>query len=666
MESRIATLFGALLLIGASFVSLAGAQELPEPDPEEPAVPSEIAFSLGDAYFEDFQADDGGWDSSAPSGAIGWEWGHPEETSYGPDVGDDENLWGTNLAGDFSEGECSWIESPAIDLTTPEATVANVATLTWDNFFRATYLESGGVVQIGVGGDYTNIVPEDGYPGSDPTSEVDDCLEHETQGSGGFGSFPSSPNDPLEPMSADISEFLGEEITVRFLFASTDDPYGTQDGWFIDNVAVELEFNQDLPEQAVDPGLQNPLWSADGDWEYGVPAEEGPVGELVYATGVDAEYTGDTCSVLETAIDVPVEGGQLSWDQWLRSSSFSAGGTIQVVDDEGVHNIVPEEGYVDDPWSLDTDECTQHESQDTGVMNGFEQSSGDRMETFTADLSDWSGEQVTLRFAWGVEDTSFTSYPGWHINNVTLDGTPLLPASPVDMGFLNDVPDPEEIDPVEIVQEVQDTVNATLEQLLATSEQYEGWTVGGEHISWAYDEATTGPVGENVTATNPHGVHSEDEYECSYVQSPTIPTAAAGEDPELSLDHQVDMSYYDGWFSSGARTAGLILVSTDAGSSWEILETEANDKEIYYTGIYDCFEELGVQPDGDDNRAPVDAAGVIGGENGAMETLDVALDEYENATSLTFRFAFGTGTTVYAQGGWYFNNVSLGDVQLME
>ncbi len=667
MTSRTATIFAALLMIGVAFVSTAGAQVEEVEDLvegiEDPEVPDRIQVGLGDAYFEDFQADDGDWDSSSPPDATGWEWGHPDETSYGPDVDPDENLWGTNLAGDFSEGECSYIESPAIDLTSPEATLATTATLSWENFFRASYLVSGGVVQIGVGGEYTNIVPEGGYWGSSPTSELDDCLQHETQESGGFGSFPSSPNDPLEPISADISDFLGEEITIRFVFASTEDPYGTQDGWFIDDVAVVLELSEDVPEQAADPGLQNPLWTADGDWEYGAPAEEGPIGQLVYATNLDEDYTEDeACSILETAVDVPVAGGELSWDQWLRSSSFRAGGVIQVVDDDGAHNIVPEEGYTTSFAYSDHDECLQHDTQGTDTMGGFEQSGDDPMETFHADISDWSGQEVTLRFAWSAQD-GFSSYPGWHINNVTLDGVTLLPSAPVDLTVL---PNPDEIDPEEEVENVNDTVNALIGQAESQTQQYEGWTVGGEHISWAHDEASTGPEGDMVTATNPHGVHSEEEYECSYVQSPTVPTALIGDDASLSLDHFVDMSYYDGWFSSGARTAGLILVSTDAGLSWEILETDANDKEIYYTGIYDCFEELGVPTDGDDNRAIVDEAGVIGGENGAMETLEVALDDYQDATTLTLRFAFGTGTTISAQGGWYFNNVNLGDLQLME
>jgi len=613
----------------------------------------------GSSTVEDFSTDAGfetqEWtEAEEPTG---WEWGEP---TTGPSLDDDERkMWATNLGGDYGPNECSWIESPAIDLTPTGnelAALANQATLSWEQWFQSSSLSAGGVVQIGVDGDYTTIAPEDGYP-DDADDDLVDCLDND-----GIGQYDGNEDSSFQGPSshqADITGFLGEEITIRYLLGSEDSTY-TDPGWYLDNVAVELGVSADLPGEQT-ATLDHPGWSSDdGDWDWGPVANEGPIGELAYGTNTQGEYApGPSCSVVETTIDVPVgTEGDLTWDQWLRSSSFSAGGVIQVADDEGVHNIVPEGGYANDPYSLETDDCTQHETQDTGVMNGFEQSTGDPMETWSADLSDWAGEQITLRFVWAVEDTSFT-YDGWYVNNVTLDGTPLVAPSPVDLSFLADT------NPEDVVADVQASLeeNLTAAQSFTDSQpdQYTGWTVGGQHISWAYDEATTGPEGENVTATNPHGVHSEEEYECSYVQSPTVPTAMVGEDLQLSLDHYRDMSYSDGW-SSGARTAGSILVSTDGGASWDLLDTDANDMDVQYTRIYDCFAQLGV----DGGEDEIEDTGVISGESNAMETLTVDLSEYEDASSIMVRMIFGTGTTVYAQGGWSFNNVSLGDVELME
>ncbi len=621
---------------------------------------------------EDFEEDDGGFEimsthvpESLPP--VGWEWGHPE---VGPSVDDDRNMWATNLEGDFGHNECAWIESEPIDLTGLEATASNTATLQWDQFFRASYFTAGGVVQIGVDGEHTIIEPDDGY-NQNPPSETHDCLGEEVEDTGAYGSFPSSPGSEPYTETADISEFLGEEITIRYLFASAETG-STSDGWYVDEVIVDLEIQQDLPdlieipdpEAPSAPPLMHPLWVSDGDWEYGAITNDGPIGELAFATNIGGDYDeGPSCSVLETSIDVPVSDGELTWDQWLRSSSFTAGGMIQVVDDEGTHNVAPEEGYPTSSTRSSLDDCLQHETDDVGgAMGGYEQRSGDPMERWTADLSDWAGEEISLRFVWGVADTSFT-LPGWYVNNMTLDGLELLPESPADLSFVGDLPEPDEA-VEETLEELQNDLNALFSQLDAQQDQYDGWTVGGEHISWAYDEATTGPEGENVTATNPHGVHSTDEYECSYVQSPTVPTAFMGEDLTFSMDHLVDMSV-SSWL--GARTAGMILISDDLGLTWEPLETEANEHEVGYTRMYDCFEDLGVPADGDDNRALVDEIGVISGdEMDELETLEVDLSDYEDADTLTVRMIFGTGTTIFAQGGWYFNNVNLGDVQLME
>lgn len=641
MEDRFVPVLGALLLITVGFVSIAGAQ-LPEL-PEEP--PSEIEVGLGDAYFDALDEDDGDWTAESPAGATGWEWGQP---TVGPVLEDeDRKMWGTNLDGDYSANECSSITSPPIDLTTPEALAANEATLTWDQWYQSSSISAGGVIQIGVDGDYQVIEPDGGYPDSSDDDLVG-CLDNEDIGQ--YDGFEDSSFGGPSTHTADISGFLGEEITIRFLLASEDTSF-TYDGWYVDNVGVALQLAAESPSASAD----HPGWTSDegSQWAWGVATEEGPVGQLVYGTTLDGDFIDGECSGIQTAVDVPVAAGELSWDQWLRSSSFRAGGVIQVVDAEGAHNIVPNEGYTSS-FAYDwLDDCLQHETQGTDTMSGFEQFGDDPMETFTADISDWAGEQVTLRFVWGA-DNNFGSYPGWYINNVTLDGIPLMLNSPAVLQEL-----PEDTDPETLVEELEGQANALVGQAEAQLEQYPGWTVGGEFISWAYDEASTGPVGEMVTATNPHGVHSTDgDYECSYLQSPPVPTALLEGEPTLSMDHMVDMSV-SSW--SGARTAGLLLVSTDLGATWEAVETDANNEEVFYTRIYDCFEQHGVE----DARDVDDTIGVISGENGGLETLEVDLGAYADAPTLTVRLVFGTGTTLSAQGGWYVNNVNLGGVQLM-
>ncbi|MEM9071541.1 MAG: fibrinogen-like YCDxxxxGGGW domain-containing protein [Myxococcota bacterium] len=68
-------------------------------------------------YQEDFEGGDGGWTSGVRSGtANSWEFGEPAGTEI-PAAASGTGAWVTNLSGDYSNSENSYIESPAIDLS---------------------------------------------------------------------------------------------------------------------------------------------------------------------------------------------------------------------------------------------------------------------------------------------------------------------------------------------------------------------------------------------------------------------------------------------------------------------------------------------------------------------------------------------------------------------
>ena len=63
-------------------------------------------------YFEDFNADDGGWKLHASSVNPSWAWGTVT------DLGTmDGNCWSTNLTGNYNNNEYSYLYSPIFDLT---------------------------------------------------------------------------------------------------------------------------------------------------------------------------------------------------------------------------------------------------------------------------------------------------------------------------------------------------------------------------------------------------------------------------------------------------------------------------------------------------------------------------------------------------------------------
>ncbi|WP_161524808.1 cell wall-binding repeat-containing protein [Alteribacter lacisalsi] len=64
------------------------------------------------AYYSDFQNDDGGFTEGGVDST--WEWGEPTSGPNEAYVGD--NLWATNLSGDYNNNEDSWLMSPEIEL----------------------------------------------------------------------------------------------------------------------------------------------------------------------------------------------------------------------------------------------------------------------------------------------------------------------------------------------------------------------------------------------------------------------------------------------------------------------------------------------------------------------------------------------------------------------
>ncbi|HVM45448.1 MAG TPA: hypothetical protein VM582_05880, partial [Candidatus Thermoplasmatota archaeon] len=266
---------------------------------------------------ETFEDGDGGFtvvSTYSPLAPVGFEWGQP---TSGP--GTASPLWATNLGGNYDSGECAWIESPLFRLSPSQDVGAPIhnATLTWNQWFRSNSLYSGGVVKIGVkqadgSMAYHHITPQGGYNGRVDSTYVDQltaCLDVAAN-TGSFEGTIDAINGPMRAYRADITQFAGQEITVRFHFAtawSNLNP-ALHPGWYIDDVNVDVYLDVDdqgvgdAVEDLTTPSSDAPLWTSGGQgstWEYGV-ATYGPQGEVVFGTNLTGRHADPECSWAQT------------------------------------------------------------------------------------------------------------------------------------------------------------------------------------------------------------------------------------------------------------------------------------------------------------------------------------------------------------------------------
>ena len=111
-------------------------------------------------YFEDFEASNGGYTTAGANST--WAWGVPSD-GFITGAGDGARAWVTNLTGSYSNGENSYIESPAFDFTglALDPTLQFLHIFTTESCCDETFVEvslNGGPFQkLGMGGDLGSI-----------------------------------------------------------------------------------------------------------------------------------------------------------------------------------------------------------------------------------------------------------------------------------------------------------------------------------------------------------------------------------------------------------------------------------------------------------------------------------------------------------------------------
>lgn len=167
-----------------------------------------------------------------------WEFGAPTEQ----ECATGERCWATNTRDDYGDCNAGRMFSPPIDLSAC-ADATETVTLSFMHYYdfeepSRDRVWDGGLLQIGVDGDWADTDPRPGYDGEldGNFSECDGT--HEANGHEAWsGAMPVDGWQRVEVVLA--AEFLTEATQIGFLFGS--DRAAVGEGWYVDDVAISID-----------------------------------------------------------------------------------------------------------------------------------------------------------------------------------------------------------------------------------------------------------------------------------------------------------------------------------------------------------------------------------------------------------------------------------------
>jgi subtilisin family serine protease len=611
-------------------------------------VAAETPFAaLQNLYAEGFEQGDGGFTAG---GFAGWAWGEPEAPPV-PAPGQGPKVWGTNLAGDYDDDACGFVESPAIDLTSLPASPALeveaagsaralVARLQFRHWLDTDPSYDGGVVMASAdGGPWLVLQPFQGGDGI-LAPEVRDCL--------GIGRGDAAFTGPaLGPPAADAWAFaaldatamLHHSVRLRWVFGS--DAVLTARGWYIDDVRIDvglgvaaatspaaawasvaLRFTPLVTLYAADFEVDDGGWASAGTggaWAWGVaaPSPFPPPGSLrMWGMGLGGDYASDSCSTLTSPpIPLPgadpglrVEAARLSLRLWRHLESGYDGALLEVAADGGPFvPLVPVDGYEGAVFSWSGARACLGDAGDHAWTGPAAQPLPDAWRDVQADLTRFLGHEVRFRVVFASDEV--IEERGVFIDDVLVElGAAARPV----IGPGDQVP----------------------------CAPLPGWSIEGERPTWCYGPPVFGPQ-KLVPAWDTNLFGSYNAMECSAIVSPPVPVAGVqgGGPLALTFQHYVSTAVLD--------DGGIVQASADGGP-WQTVAPDEGYPAALGPSARAC-----VAP------GVAEAQGYAGNPTGnAYLAQRVALGAFEGATLLRVRFLFGAGANGDADG-WHVRGVQL-------
>lgn len=182
----------------------------------------ELKAGISTGYSENFESSPTGWVSYGEENS--WEWGEPTSGPESALTGD--NVYATNLSGEYASNMNATLEMPPIDLPEGEAYLQFTHWHAFEKYESGSAYDFGHVFVSTDQEEWTQLLTVEG--------ESSDWVETEI----------------------DLSEYSGERVYLAF--NATSDVSVTEDGWYIDQVALSDSSNQNsasLSSQGSDKAL---------------------------------------------------------------------------------------------------------------------------------------------------------------------------------------------------------------------------------------------------------------------------------------------------------------------------------------------------------------------------------------------------------------------------
>ena len=579
-------------------------------------------------YSEDFESDDGGYTHDGPTDL--WAWGTP--TSGPGSAHSGSNCWGTVLDDDYVDDANAILDSVPINLAAGFS-----YELSFWHWYDTELRYDGGNVKISTDGGSTWSIL-----GSylDPYNE--DEAASGNAGIPGEPCFSGHGQGYWENVTFNLSSYAGEEIILRWHFGS-DGSVSGYPGWFIDDVEVYSPESRDAGDL---------VYTAEATLDY-----------ILSHTTEYVEFTPPWDALPGTYV-IKVKT-MLPGDQDPSNDQATGSATIIAANDTGVVSINRPTG-LQRPGDYAVNATVRNfgsTNQTSVPVNCSIYNESDVMvysADTTVNVDALNSVFVEFSPSWTVTDE------GDYLINVTTllagDAQPNNDANEtvVTIQAYTDVGVTAINRPTGVVPPSDYVVNATVENFggldkmvpvncsiyegVSYSEDFEadngGYThaVGpgpGYNDDWEWGTPTSGPgsahSGVNVWATNLAGDFQN--YGDMVLDSVSIDLSAIAS-PQLTFWH-----WYD--FSGGAWDGGNVKISTDGGSTWNL---------IYPDGGYPGTASSGNQGIPNEECYTNDVTS-------SWEQTTFDLNTYSGETAI-IRWHCGT-TTVVTHPGWYIDDVNV-------
>lgn len=338
---------------------------------------SALGYQRSYVYFENFETSPGGYTTH---GVTSWAYGQP---TSGPGYAHSgSKVWATNLGGSYNNNEDGYVVSPNIDLS---AHAGSAVIVTWwqylasergYDFARVAVSNDGGATWNKVYGEVSGPVD---LAWTEHTITLD-------------------------------TDYAVRNFRIRFIFRS-DGSMVTAPGWYLDDIGIGV-----IPLPPVTTVYTENFENGNGNfaktsvrgvssWAWGAPTN-GPgrahSGTKAWATNLSGSYTDNEDGfIVSPAIDLSSLAGRsarLAWWQWLQTESCCDFAAVGVSKDNGA------------TW-------TRVYGPISGSINvGAWNNTGVNLDpTFSVS---------TFRFRFRLWTDYSVTYPGWYVDDVSIQNAP--------------------------------------------------------------------------------------------------------------------------------------------------------------------------------------------------------------------------------------------------